>query len=90
MPKTSIDPGVWQLNFSPPDGHGSTPAGSRKGFLRTTPSPWAEAEKNKKLAAGTLDRHDILWFKSVTHAKYSGISAKQYAQGNELPIISNR
>jgi hypothetical protein len=46
MPKTSIDPGVWQLKFSPPEEHGSTPAGRQKKSMDTKNHPSAAREKN--------------------------------------------
>jgi hypothetical protein len=78
MPKTSIDPGVWQLNFSPP-------AGGEEAQKRHL------ARQKKKIfetRGSALDSHDILWFKSVTNAKYWNLPS-YVGRNHEPPIVSN-
>jgi hypothetical protein len=39
-------------------------------------TPCAAGEKNSKTGADALDSHDILWFKSVTPAKYGNTTVQ--------------
>jgi hypothetical protein len=48
------------------------------------------AKKKREAAAGALDSHDILWFKSVSLAKYRELPWKKQARKGGHPVISNR